>query len=731
MELQELQQNLHKDLLDALKKQERDPESIALVEKAFEFAFQKHISQKRRSGEAYITHPVSVAKTLISLKCDAATICAGILHDVLEDTETSKSEMKSIFGDLVYELVDGVTKLGKLNFKSSQEEQANNFRKMLIAIAKDMRVVLVKLADRLHNMQTLQHLNDEKRYRIAKETLDIFAPLANRFGLHAIKTELEDLCFKNLYPDEFKKVKELVSSKKEEREAQIKVTQQKIQQSLLKHGIRAEIYGRAKHFYGVFQKLRRPGTNTIIDDEEELQIYDLLGIRIVVDDIKDCYAALGLVHESFRPMPGRFKDYIAVPKSNLYQSLHTTIINPFGKPLEVQIRTHEMHDIAENGIAAHWNYKEGGASTEAESKEIEELTWIRQLISWHTDVEDATEYVDTVKKDILGQEVYILTPKGDVFTLPVDSTPIDFAYKIHSKIGDTCTGARVNDKIVPINYKLQNGDLVEIITAKNAHPNLSWLNFVKTNQAKHKIKSWYKLQNKDRHLVIGRQMLEENFGKEGFEQFMQSAELKSVAERLNYKESEDLIASVGSGDTTVAQVMHKLQGTKYGEQKDEDELEKLHKIKPRRAATRGDEAEIPELDGLLYNIAKCCMPIPGEPVTGVISKGKGITIHRSSCHNLKQVEDDRIMQLNWNIKGEKVYPTNVNIEVIDRVGIVKDILTLVADAGINISDVKVKERPTSNTALLRMILNVRGQDELNKIMVTINNLSDVLATERI
>ncbi len=732
MQLEELKPILHKDLVDALQKQKRNQDSIEVIEKAYEFAFQKHIGQKRRSGDAYITHPVTVAKTLIELKCDTPTICAGLLHDVLEDTETSINEMKKNFGEVTYELVDGVTKLGKLNFKSTQEAQANNFRKMLLAIAKDMRVVLVKLADRLHNMQTLQYLNDEKRYRIARETLDIFAPLANRFGLHAIKTELEDLCFKNLYPEEYEKVKLLVSSKQEERESQIKVTQQKIQQVLLKNGIKAEIYGRAKHFYGIYLKLKKPGSTTIVNDEEELQVYDLLGIRVLVDDVKDCYAALGLVHESFRPMPGRFKDYIAVPKSNLYQSLHTTIINPFGKPLEVQIRTHEMHDIAENGIAAHWNYKESGSSSEAEAKEVEELTWIRQLISWHTDVEDATEYVDTVKKDILGQEVYILTPKGDVYTLPVDSTPIDFAYKIHSKIGDTCTGARVNDKIVPINYKLQNGDLVEVITSKTAHPNLSWLNFVKTNQAKHKIKSWYKIQNRDRHLIIGKQMLEESFGKEGLEQFIKSPELEAVAERLNYKTTEDLIASIGSGDTTVAQISHKLHGTKYGEKQDEElDLGKLQKIKPRRAALKGERAEIPELDGLLYNIAKCCMPIPGEPVIGVISKGKGITIHRFNCHNLKQVEPERIMELNWNIKGENTYPTHINIEVIDRVGVVKDILTLVADAGINISDFKVKERPTSNTALLRIILNVKGQDELNRIMVTINNMSDVLATERI
>ena len=467
-----------------------------------------------------------------------------------------------------------------------------------------------------------------------------------------------------------------------------------------------------------------------MEDLDQIEVYDLLGIRILVDSIEDCYAVLGLVHKHFRPMPGRFKDYIAVPKANLYQSLHTTVINPYGKPLEVQIRTYEMHDIAENGIAAHWHYKESGSS-EAEQKDLEELTWIRQLLSWQSDVEDATEYVDTVKKDILSQEVYILSPKGDVFTLPVDSTPIDFAYRVHSKVGDTCTGARVNGSIVSINYKLQNGDLVEVITSKNAHPNLSWLNFVKTNQAKHKIKSWYKTQNRDRHLAMGKEMMEERHGKEGFEQFHKSPELQEVASRLNYKTSDDLIASVGSGDTTVAQVFHKLQGSKYGEQQEEEKIEKLLKIKPRKAPSRGEEAEIPELDGLLYNIAKCCMPIPGEAVMGVVSKGKGITIHRHNCHNLKQIEADRLMPINWNIKNTNTYPTHISIEVVDRVGIVKDILTLVADAEINIADFKVKERPSNNTALLRMILNVHGQDELNSIVSSINNMSDVLQVERL
>lgn len=721
-------QSISKDLEKFLLDHKRPPASVELILKAFEFAFDNHGEQTRKSGEPYIIHPVAVAKSLVELKCDDATICAGLLHDVIEDTEITSQEMSKIFGQEITELVDGVTKLGKLNFKSSEQEQASNFRKMLLAIAKDMRVVLVKLADRLNNMQTLNFLPEEKQKRIAQETIDIFAPLANRFGLNAIKVELEDLSLKYLHPIGYKKVSEIVKSKKSEREAQVKIVKERIREILKENNIEADIHGRAKHFYSVFRKLKK-GSQAVIDMDQDHQIYDLLGIRILVKDVKDCYAALGVVHKNFRPMPGRFKDYIAVPKSNFYQSLHTTVVTPYGKPLEVQIRTFEMHDIAENGIAAHWKYKESEGSHKADTQEIEELTWVKQLLSWQTDVEDAEEYVDTVKKDILSQEVYILTPKGDVYTLPIGSTPIDFAYRVHSKIGDTCTGAKVNDKIVPINYKLRNGDLIEIITSKNAHPNLSWLNFVKTNQAKHKIKSWYKKQNKDRHLATGKEMLEQEIGKEGFDQFLKSEELENLTQKLNYKTPDDLIASIGSSDTNVNQIIAKLQGTKYGKEQKE-QLPKLSKLKARKAPSKGNEAEIPELDGLLYNIAKCCLPVPGEAVTGVISKGKGITIHRSHCNNLSQVEEDRLMELNWQSKSNKTYPANLTIEVVDRVGVIKDILTKTADAGINVVDFKVKSKPADNLAILKMVMQVTGNQELKDIQTSICNMTDVLKSTR-
>ncbi len=603
-----------------------------------------------------------------------------------------------------------------------------------MAIAKDMRVVLVKVADRLNNMQTLQHLDPEKRKRIAQETLDIFAPLANRFGLHVIKSELEDLCLKYLNEEEYKRIKEMVASKKGDRESQLEALKTTILETLKRNHIKAEIQGRAKHFYSIYRKLKKQqkrDPNHVISAEDEAPLYDLLGIRILVESVRECYAALGVVHDIFRPIPGRFKDYIAMPKSNMYQSLHTSVIIPWSKkPIEIQIRTHKMHEVAENGIAAHWHYKESGGSDDAQKEDIEQLAWIRQLISWNTDLDDAQEYFNTVREDIFSQEVYALTPKGDVVPLPAGSTPVDFAFKIHSKVGETCSGAVINDKIVPLTYQLKNGDIVDIITNKHAHPNLSWLNFVKTNQAKHKIKAWFKRQNRDRHIVMGTQLLEDEFGKEGIEQFIHSHELLEAAHKLNYKITDDLLAGLGSGDNTIAQIKGRLRGTKYEIKEELPQKFDPSKIKSRRHIPEGGDSEIPDLDGLLYHIAKCCSPIPGEDVRGIVSKGKGITIHRSDCINLKQAETGRVMEVSWRDKSRKTYPASITIEVVDRVGIVKDILTLIADEGVNVQDFKIKDRPTETTALLQTTIHVTGVQQLKKIHTLINNMSDVLRIER-
>lgn len=710
-----MKEELRNQLTTLLSTQERDQESVAKIDEAYEMAYEKHALQKRKSNEPYIIHPTAVAETLIKLNCDTSTICAGLLHDVLEDTNTSREEISGQFGEDVLELVDGVTKLGKLNFKSSEEAQASNFRKMLLAIATDMRVVLVKLADRLHNMRTLEHLRPEKQKAIAQETLDIFAPLANRFGLGVIKTELEDLAFKYLQSDDYIKVKSLVSGKKEEREQRIKNVIEKVQGILDEHGINAEIQGRAKHYFSIHRKIKKQGNE---------EIYDLLGIRIMVSNVKECYEVLGLIHDAFKPLPGRFKDYIAIPKSNMYQSLHTTVLGITGRPIEIQIRTHEMHSIAENGIAAHWNYKEKGASKKATDSEIEQLSWLRQLISWHTDLADAKEYLDTVKTDLFSQEAYILSPKGDIYNLPMQSSPVDFAYKVHSKVGDTCTGAIVNDKIVALDYKLKNGDVVEIITNKNSHPNLDWLHFVKTNHAKNRIKAWFKKQNRDLHITLGRESLEEEFTKAGYDKLNKSKELEEVAQKLNHKTVEDLLASIGCGDNSVAQIKGKLKDSKAIEVSDPTQS------KARRAPKKGDDADIPDLDGLLYHIAKCCLPIPGEEVIGTVTKGKGISIHRADCKNVKQVEPERLMNINWDPKASKAYAANLTIEVIDRVGVVRDLLTLLADEEVNVRDFKVKERPNKTTAVLKVTSEVTGREQLHKLITAINGMSDVVRVER-
>ncbi len=726
---QELRKKLISNLETALLKQNRKAEDIEFIKKAFDFAADHHEGQKRRSGEDYIIHPCAVAHLLIKMNCDYEAISAGLLHDVVEDTSAEVTELAKIFNPTVANMVFGVTKLNKLNFKSSEEAQATNFRRMLIETSKDLRVVLVKLADRTHNMQTLHHLKPEKQYRIAKETLDIFAPLANRFGLRNIQVELEDLCFKYLAPNDYAKVKEIVRNKKSLRQEQLEKLSQVIGEVLLKYNIKAEIKGRAKHFWSIYRKLRVKHKN-FADDEElkDLQIYDLLGIRILVNEVAECYTVLGIIHDKFRPMANRFKDYIAIPKSNGYQSLHTTVIIPFNKkPLEVQIRTHSMHKIAEYGIAAHWSYKEG-AVINPNSAENKQLALIRQLVNLNSDASDDKEYFDGVKDEILKEEVYILSPKGDVVVLPERSTPVDFAYKIHSRVGDTCVGALVNEKMVPLSYKLSSCDMVEILTNKNSHPNLDWLNFVQTHQAKYRIKAWFRKQNKERHISIGEQMIFDRFGKSAGEKLIKSKDFSEAASQLNYKTAEDLIAGLGSGNHSIAQLQ-----TKLDKQKPKDVQKQIEQIKPRKAPARGKEADIPELDGLYYNLAKCCMPIPGEIVVGVVSKGRGIIVHRADCENLNQVNPERIIKLNWNAKSEKVakktYPANIKVEVIDRLGIAKDLLGVLADDQVDVLDLKVIRRSQS-AAVISLTVQIRGQDHLDSICNALYKFSDVINVER-
>lgn len=704
---EETETSLTNRFLDKFSKLDRPEADQKMVKKALDFAFRLHSKQKRVSEEPYITHPLSVGEILIDLNCDTETICAGLLHDTLEDTDIDIVQLEQEFGPQVSQLVEGVTKLGKLSFTSTEEHQAENFRKMLIATALDLRVVLVKIADRLHNMKTLNYLPSEKQKRIAQETLDIFAPLANRFGLNKAKNELEDLSFMYLEPDKYKEVERLVIGDREYSEKKIKEIISKIEDELKKSGIKAEIYGRPKHFYSIHNKMSRIGSK---------ELYDLLGIRIIVERERQCYEVMGVIHDIFRPIPGKFKDYIAIPKTNMYQSLHTAVVGPHGRPVEIQIRTQKMHQVAEYGIAAHWKYKESGASTKADDMYDEKLAWIRQLIEWQSDLKDPEEYIDAVKLDILSDEVFILTPKGDVIDLPRNSTPVDFAYRIHTDVGNTCVGAKVNGRIVPLNTTLKNGDIVEVITGKNSHPSLDWLNYVVTNAAKNKIRQWLKKQHRDIHIEQGKKLIEAEFGEDKANEIISSDKFLEAIRKLNRATKEDLLASLGCGDVTISQLCGKIKDLlpKKEEEEKTQHIPVIH------------EEGVAALEGMLHHLAKCCSPLPGEEIVGVVSKGKGITVHRFDCQNLDVVEQDRIMPIQWHSGKGKAYVAALEVECIDRVGISRDILNKIADEKINVRDLRVVARTTSNTAVLKIVVEVTDLYDLRKIMSSISRVSDVL-----
>lgn len=698
--------SLIKDFLNKFNKLDRPSTDKEKVKKALEFACKLHKDQKRVSNEPYIVHPLSVAEILINLNCDTDTICAGLLHDTLEDTDIDVLTLEAEFGSKVSGVVEGVTKLGKLSFISTKEHQAENFRKMLMAIAQDLRVVLVKIADRLHNMKTLSHLSSEKQKRIAQETMDIFAPLANRFGLNKAKNELEDLAFLYLEPEKYKEVEKIVMGDREYGEKKIKELIEKIKTELNNAGIKAEIYGRHKHFYSIYRKMQRYGSK---------ELHDLLGIRIIVERERQCYEVMGIIHDLFRPIPGKFKDYIAIPKQNMYQSLHTAIVGAHGRPVEIQIRTQEMHQIAEYGIAAHWKYKETGASTKSDKLYDEKISWLRQLIEWQTELKDPEEYVDAVKLDFLSDEVFILTPKGDVIDLPRDSTAVDFAYRIHTDIGNKCIGAKVNGRMVPLETKLRNGDIVEVVTSKNAHPSLDWLNFVVTSSTKNKIRQWFKKQHRDVHIEQGKKLIETAFGEDKVDEILSSKEFEEAIRKLNRASKEDLLASLGCGDISTSQLKGKLKEFLPKEQEKEVEFKE-----------KKTEETVEALEGMLHHLAKCCSPLPGEEILGVVSKGRGITVHRHDCQNLEIVEKERIIPIQWQATKSKTYSAAIEVECIDRVGISRDILNKIADEKINVRDIRVATRTSNDTAVLKIVLEVQDLFELRRIMASISRLSDVL-----
>jgi len=703
--------NIFEPLEIILKKQGRLQEDIDEIKRAFEYASSKHEGQYRASEEPYIIHPVEVAKILAEFKADTPTIVASLLHDVLEDTEVTAEELEKEFGADVVKLVNGVTKLGKLEFKSKEDRQAENFRKMFVSMAEDVRVILLKLADRLHNMRTLNHMPLQKQKRIAQETLEIFAPLANRLGIGRIKAELEDLSLRYTEPEKYYEVVKNVAQTKAERDEVVQTLIDTIRVALEKAGIKGKINGRAKHYYSIYAKMKR-------QQKDYHELFDVIAVRVIVENLKDCYGVLGIIHSTFKPIPGRFKDYIAMPKSNLYRSLHTSVIGPKGKPVEIQIRTQQMHEEAEFGIAAHWKYKESGSVkvTEADKK----FTWLRKLAEIKENAKDAKEYVDIVKLDIFADQVFVFTPMGDVIDLPTGATPIDFAYRVHTQVGHKTVGAKINGRIVPLETKLFTGDIVEIITSKTPNPKWDWTNIVVTNTAKSKIKLWFKKNKKEEYIALGQEMLEREITKTHFDEYDKIDEFTRIAKELNYSSKEDLYASIGYGETSTHKVVNKLKKIL----KDSDIV-----VKSTGKERKGTK-DIVGLEGMLYHISKCCTPLPGEPIVGAITRSRGVSVHRIDCPTLNEIPEERLMAIEWSeVHLNKTYVVHIKIETENKVGAMQHILTKVTDNKTNIAYASGSS-PHGKKGIIELGLEVKDIDDLNKIMNSISSLPEVISVKR-
>ncbi|MGB1776718.1 MAG: RelA/SpoT family protein [Synechococcus sp.] len=710
-----------------------DPE--ALLVSAFDFGFQLHEGQFRASGDPYIVHPVAVADLLRDIGASASVIAAGFLHDVVEDTDVTPEQIEQHFGVEVRALVEGVTKLGGIHFNNRTEAQAENLRKMFLAMASDIRVVLVKLADRLHNMRTLGALREEKRQRIARETREIYAPLANRLGIGRFKWELEDLAFKLLEPDDFREIQEEVATKRSEREERLGITVALLNERLERAGLEGcDVSGRPKHLYGIWSKMQR-------QQKAFHEIYDVAALRIITPSVETCYRALAVVHDTFRPIPGRFKDYIGLPKPNGYQSLHTAVIGRH-RPIEVQIRTVEMHRVAEFGIAAHWKYKEGG-SPASSGNEAERFNWLRQLVDWQKEGgdDDHNDYLASIKEDLFDEEVFVFTPKGDVLGLRKGSTAVDFAYRIHSEVGDHCHGARINDRLCPLATPLENGDFVQVLTSKTAHPSLDWLNFVATPTARNRIRQWYKRSHRDDTIIRGKDLLERELGRDGFDALLNGEAMARVAQRCNVPTTDDLLAALGFGTVTLHQVINRLreeirlQAEQAAPVPTNDELARsLSAVSPQAAERARGDGAILGVEGLDYRLGGCCSPLPGEAIVGTVALGNhGITIHRQTCTNVEAIPTERRLPVRWN-GGEDAdrhrFPVQLRIEVIDRVGILKDILMRLSEGSINVSDARVKTcqgRP----ACIDLRVELSGAAQLQRTMNQIRSMADVIDIARI
>ena len=725
-----------KDLVDAV--YENNPNAdIEYLEEVYRFAEDLHKDQYRKSGEAYIIHPLSVAIILAELGMDEKAVAAGLLHDVVEDTNCKRSGIADHFGEDVAFIVNGVTKLSKLECNSKEERQLESYRKMFLSMAEDVRVVMIKLADRLHNMRTLRFQSEEKQRAIAQETLEIYAPIANRLGISKVKWELEDLCLRYLEPDAFYDLVERIAMKRDEREKYIQNIISQMTKELDKVEIKAEISGRPKHFFSIYNKMKKQ--NKDLDE-----LYDLIAVRLLVDSVKDCYAALGIVHTLWRPIPMRFKDYIAMPKPNMYQSLHTTVIGPNGDPFEIQIRTYEMHHTAEYGIAAHWIYKESGGSEI--SKDNSQLSWLEQIKEMQSEASDSKDFLSSLKIDLFSDTVFVFSPKGEVYELPQGSGPLDFAYKVHSGVGNSCMGAKVNKKIVPLDYQLKNGDIVEILTSKQAKPSLDWVNMCKTSQARNKIRQWFKKEGREENLLRGKDLLEIELKKKDVEPsavLNKQDTLVEMANRMGYSSWDDVCVGIGNGSLTPLQVANKLY----------DEYQKYHKVKPveetvesllaskankevRRkqqdSTKKGTGGIIVEgFEGIPTRFASCCKPLPGDPVVGYITRGRGVTIHHLDCPNIKGgmvKEADRYVHAYWDMEDSGIYQVEVFVIAIDRPKITPEVMSLINDSKVHITAIssRVKEGKT----YMNISIEVRNLDQVILMIDKIKSISDVLEVKR-
>ena len=722
-----------KEIIDRVKKNKRWPD-IKLIQKAYNYALLKHGDQKRKSGEPYIIHPTNVAYTIAELGLDEQTISAALLHDVVEDTDATYEDIEKEFGLEIAEMVDGVTKLKQIQHATIEENQVENYRKMFLAMGKDIRVIIIKLADRLHNMITLEFLIRERQIAIAQETMQLYAPLANRLGLYAMKWELEDLSFQYLYPEEYTELVKGIEQKREERLKFIEKIMNDIRVQLKKQHIEAEVTGRAKHLYSIYRKMQRD--NKTLD-----QIYDLFALRIIVNSVKDCYAALGVVHEMYSPMPGRFKDYIAVPKTNMYQSIHTTLLGEKGTPFEVQIRTWDMHRIAEYGIAAHWAYKEANYGSKKGQKVVEvqedKLAWLRETLEWQQEMQDPQQFLETLKTELFEDEVYVFTPKGAIKVLPRGATPIDFAYSIHAEIGNRMVGAKINSKMVPIITPIKNGDIIEIITSDNSKgPSMDWLKFVKSSQAKNRIQQWFKKEKKAENIEKGKGAIEKELKRIGipYVELFKTEYINPMLERYKYKNLEEMYAAVGFGAITATKIIARMlieYRKEHKEEITEEKLEELSEQKRDRIKPSNSGIIVKGIDNCLVKLSKCCNPLPGDEIIGYITKGRGVSVHRKDCININELlkEENRIIEVEWYNQEKVTYTVDIEVYANDRNGLLADIIQKINDSRAKLLGINARATK-ERIAITDITLEVDSLEGLNKIIRELRKVDSVYEVNR-